>query len=602
MPINPLQQDEEDKKKTEGAIPDATQISSGESANVSGGQSQGPVAAPTAQPGSGSFTNLNQYVEANKDQGAGLGSKLAQNVQQTANQGLSSLGASQQEFSKAQQAAGVNPNDFTTEKITQTAQKALDNPSDIGQSDIDAFNQARAKSAAFTAGSDVAPKDIQELTSYQGAVSQLQGAQDKANLTGTESGRETLLRDTFKRPDYTKGQSALDQLFTQNVPENRQKFESLRQNLLGQYGLSGQENQAIQNAAQQRQQAITGTQQAAQNIQNTLLGPDNKGGLVGGYESQLEAKPGQVQSDQQQNLKTAQDIVRQYINNQYGSTWGLDPNQLVNSVVSPTAAGQATLQNTLSQQDVAKLNALNALAGRQANTLGTETLGPLDTTSYDSSANFDYGKGRQLIEQRQNALKTDTASLANQGLSATIPDVYGKSLGGSQAVDYAISRIDNTMNNPKYDIQENVKVQNALQSQINAINAQRAKYGMPQITINQNDLRTEVANQWNRVFPPSMNNAAFGPNGHQRAKRENDNSQFGQDFKRAIATAASTQYLANQLKSLVNNPLQNTLSDKTFGQNAPTSYAYTAPAAKSAPMPVEGGGGITIKPLNKGML
>lgn len=491
MPINPLDQGSDDPNQEDQDK--KNQISSGESVNVTG-EGSTPAAgggvstpAPASSPSkSGSFTNLNQYLEANKDQAQGLGGKLEENVQKSANVGLQDLSKSQQEFNTAQQAVSADPNKYNTANVLNTVQNAVYNPSGVQQSDIDAFNTVRSQNAAFQAGTDTAPKDLTENATYQTAGNELGQAEQNAQLTGTESGRQTLLQQAFQRPNYSQGQVALDQLLTQNTPENRQRLEDLRTNLLGQYGLANQQTQAVQNAAAGRQQAITDTQQAANNISNVLTGTapagDNSGqyGILTQYAQQLQSKPDQLMAEQAQAKQQALDYLTNYYKSQ--PTYGIDPASLAAQLVGSASPGAATVQNSLSSDEIARLNVLNKLAGNDPNQLGSTTLGNPDTNLFNPSATIDYTKAPQQIKDAAAVYSNKIQTQANQALTGTPVNIHGTNLNGQKAIDYVLSRMNYRMTGPAYNTEEANTAINAFQGQIDTLNSTRSQYGLPALT------------------------------------------------------------------------------------------------------------------------
>ena len=306
MPINPLDTgDDSDNQSTDvqtnplggGATsPSANAGSTG--ANVSGtstsavgGSGSGNAKSPST-PSSTGFTNVNQYVNANADQSAGLGNAIAKNVNQQASQGLQGLSQAGQDFSNQVAAQSANPNQYSTQNIQNTLNADTTTPNATNvQSDIQQYNNVAKENSNFASGTNNTPSSLTQVSSYSPADAQLQQAEQAATLTGTESGRATLLQGGtvqssnpnnpnaqvnvtggFARPDYNTGQVNLDQLLLQNTPQNASTLTNLQSNLLGQYGLANTENQAIQNAATTRQNDIQGTQQSAQNIQDVLYG------------------------------------------------------------------------------------------------------------------------------------------------------------------------------------------------------------------------------------------------------------------------------------------------------------------------------------------
>lgn len=499
MPINPLLDNNIDKDRanttTSGGNPAGTQISSGLGSSVTGAVSgQGAQnSAPSSGGGSGSFTNLNQYIEANKDQSAGLGSKIQQGIQKDVNTGLSQLGSSEQEYKTAQDQASVNPNDYTAQAVTQKVQGALSNPSQVSQTDAQAFQDAQTKATNLATGKDTAPKTLDSLNSYQNALGTLNQAQSNAQLTGTEAGRQQLLQQTFSRPTYTKGQSSLDQLLVQNVPENRQRFEDLRNNLLGQYGLGSQETQAIQNAADYRTQQTKNAQGAAQNIQNVLYGPTDttqtaptgaQYGILTGLENQYQALPGQLNAQQAANLTAAQQQAKSYLStiNTLGASQG-DIQNAINSAITAGSQGQASLANSLTPNQIAQLNALNTLAGRDQNTLGKDVL-TFDQNQFNPNETYNRAPIDAAIQQRMAQVRSDIGSLnvPQQNIS-----VEGKNLGLADATNYVVQRALSGAYDPSGDVSARF---NPLIDQFNAnilpkMNQMYKQYGLPPTNIQQ---------------------------------------------------------------------------------------------------------------------
>lgn len=562
MPINPLDdtnssddtdnQDQlnQDKKNT---------ISDGSSVNVSGSTGQtvtGGVSSGTPAPSqqtptsSGSFVNLNKYIDANADQGAGLGGKVAQTVQSSANQGLSDLGQSAKEYSTDVQSAGVNPSDYTAQNVYSTVQKDLQNPSAVSQDDINNFTTVASKANALTNNTDTAPKALSDLNSYQTADSELTQAQQNAQLTNSESGRNTLLQQAYNSPNYSQGETSLDQLLTQTLPENRQRFSDLRNNLLGQYGLSDQETQAVQNAAQQRTDITNQAQQANQNIQNVLFGNvdangnliapnvdangnaiilDSNGnpisipsaplvdangnplpavsstdtsnqaalnalnsgqispiqyGLLTQYQSQLQALPGQLNQQQATNYNTdLQKLIQYYQGN---PTYGTTPTALAQSALAnnPTLGG-ATIANSLTQDDLAKLQVLNKLAGRDPNMLGSTVLGNLDTNTFSPDITINGATAQSQLQSAQNVASADEATLAGNAFNQNFT-LNGQQINGLPGINSIINnttsikdlRGANTAANQSWGAYQ------VLNNQLNAINSWRQTQGLQPVSIN----------------------------------------------------------------------------------------------------------------------
>ena len=91
-----------------------------------------------------------------------------------------------------------------------------------------------------------------DAVDYSQEANKIKDQSQRLDLTKTESGRNTLLEDTYKRPDYTRGGKLLDQVLLQNNPNTRQSFKDLREKYSGisdwLQGRKDQDLDAIQNA------------------------------------------------------------------------------------------------------------------------------------------------------------------------------------------------------------------------------------------------------------------------------------------------------------------------------------------------------------------
>lgn len=514
---------------------------------------------------SGSFTNLGQYVAANKEQARGLGGRLEENVQKAAGQGLSTLSEAGKEYKTNIESAGVKPEDFSEEKVTQ-AVTAAQTPQSIEQQ-AKSFEEARTKQAQLAKGSE-AVTPYQQQQSFQIAKGQMGEAAQKAGMTGIEAGRQTLLQEAYKRPDYSKGQQSLDQLLTQTSPENRQRFENLRQNLLGQYGLANTETQSIQQAAQQRQNIQAGTEQSFQNINTALYGklaPGYKYGPIGqdntptildaqgnevpkdqttgtyaanvfstqaetqqpqygalpSYYQQLQAAPQAAQTALSTDYQNKAAQLAAYFKEHPEQLYGTKVEDMVARVLggapsttaSPEAPGSATLQNVMTPEQLARVQALNTLAGRNQNLIGfgagATQFNPADITGqprFSTTVAPNLEAGKQLLVENRNILGQDLSSKTNiQNIK--FPETYGKNLSGQEAVNYSVNQIKASMSNPEKDAQENYKVYNTLNQQLQNLNNDLAQKGLPPIQLNDaqykialHDIANQVRNSGNTNY------------------------------------------------------------------------------------------------------
>lgn len=184
--------------------------------------------APQAQPkGSGRFTNLQQYLQAN--QGAGqelsgrIGQKIQKDVSEKSEKAQDYYSQVREGVEKGQQVAqagsgyqqqlqniGQNIQDATG------ADKYANQPQSLGIDEFvqqPGFSQFQDIQAGRAINENLLGQRQQQLE--QAAQNYLGTAQDYLGNLGTESGRFNLLKQTFGgniNPQYTAGQQRLDQM------------------------------------------------------------------------------------------------------------------------------------------------------------------------------------------------------------------------------------------------------------------------------------------------------------------------------------------------------------------------------------------------------
>lgn len=167
--------------------------------SIQGGAPAPQSPQPQQQKGSGAFTDLRKYVQANKPQAQQLGQAAAQNIQKQAEQVGGQVAQASQQFQQnvgMQQQQLGQAKDFATQQIQQAAQgKMVDTPK------IQQFQQLTSGEKKF---GDVGALNL---------AAQQQAAQKLAGLSGQAeraSGATNLLQEAFGGQQYTRGQKALD--------------------------------------------------------------------------------------------------------------------------------------------------------------------------------------------------------------------------------------------------------------------------------------------------------------------------------------------------------------------------------------------------------
>lgn len=493
------------------------------------GFASGQSAQSGAPTSSGSFTNLQSYLNANADQAQGLGAKIEDNVQNTANAGRTDLSNAQKEFNTQIDQAGIDRNAASSAALGNIVNKAYSNPTALQDSDYGLFSNVENKQNTFEG---TAPKDLNSNQNYQNADAKFGQAADQANLTGSEGGRQQLLKQTFARPSYSQGQSSLDQLLTQNAPENRQRFEKLRSGLLGDSGLVSEENKAIQSANEKRTNASNDLTSANQDIQDYLFNPNNKqemGTFQQALDSRLQGSPvgsnipqtalygpssvdangNPLPQDVQMNKygvltqaeQQAQDLVSQLKARQAANLAGVqtqyqnrqNAEQLLgadlSSAVQKASNFDPTLANSLTPDEFARIQALNKLAGRDPGTIGNSVIN-LASQRFDPTVSMDQVAADKIIADKANQFKADIGnSLAETDNSNFVPAIPNNvaQMSLPQAHDWMESFIQqgypnidtNTYVNPEID-----HILTAYKNQVDQLNTLRGKYGLPPLDVN----------------------------------------------------------------------------------------------------------------------
>lgn len=311
--------------------------------------------AATARRGSGRFTNLQKYLQANTQ--ADYAGRIGQQFEQQKGEVERGI-----EEARAGVEAAAQPELQRLQGAQQQIQQTLAAPTQATAEQQQAFQQFRTGQTA----------DVGRDISQQQQAAQALGKQ--AALVGTEPGRFELLRQTFGTPTYSRGQGRLDQLLLQ--------------------GQSGQ----LRNLQQQAQQAAQAGQAGIEQLQQTIGGYQQQIGELGrqaqeaaqtgvteaitGAQTGLEERAQKLQKQRQQEYQQALTGLGElgqtgYINPQLAAQLGITEGtqlfgvtgQELQSILAGTgAAGRAELPvqagAVATEEDVSRLQALSQLAGR----------------------------------------------------------------------------------------------------------------------------------------------------------------------------------------------------------------------------------------------
>jgi hypothetical protein len=367
-----LQEQERRKQQEQGQGP---QVASGASGVITGGAGGTSAGQPQGKgpSRSGSWTNLNAYLQNNTDQADQLGNRVAQNVTNDAEQAKSKLGSLQSQFTQKADQSSVNRNQGL---VTE----AVSNPTEFVKDQNKVSNFTKIRDAQYNG-----PQSLADVDGYTDTYSKLNNANQAVENTKTEGGRFSLIQSQFAKPSYSRGQQRLDQMLLQNAPGAREQFSQVQQNYGGLMGsLEGAQKSAQEYAGQRKAE----TQSAAKDVRDALgmlddptTAANEAAGAFGQFQTDLKGRTNDFRTKQSELYKRIQQALGggQASTNPGGSlamdadvaaAIGLQDGQRLYDVnlsdyeaqFNPDAINE---QNVASADDYARYSALAQLAGQE---------------------------------------------------------------------------------------------------------------------------------------------------------------------------------------------------------------------------------------------
>lgn len=208
MPFAAPIQDDEKKQQDQGQ----SQNVSGVSGGFAGVNVPGQEPSSQKKSGSGRYTNIQQYLDANKQQAGQMGEKIASNV------GTEAEKAQGQVQALGTQAPKVEAYDPS---------KALEKADQLSAQEKEQYKTLK-KTGGYTG-----PATVDQVSGYQEAQKAASSAAQNVQNAATEEGQRELLKQQYARPSYTAGQNKLDQALLQGSQESRNKLQDLSQKYAG---------------------------------------------------------------------------------------------------------------------------------------------------------------------------------------------------------------------------------------------------------------------------------------------------------------------------------------------------------------------------------
>lgn len=321
---------------------------------------------------SGAYNNLSNYLNANKNNN--LANRLVNQTQKQASQLGDDLKAATGQF-KSDSDTSIAGNDSAKNQVVG----AVDN---ISSGQVSPANQGDAFKVAAS-GQYNGPTALNGQSSLQSGV---QNLGNMANNVNTESGRFSLLRQLMGRQGYNSGQQKLDQALLQG---NQQQLAGLN-------AIKSQANQTandFNSATGQVANTVYNNTQKAQQIAQQAKDKIGEGrskvlGLI--QKNNDDVTSNQFFKDIQSGKITADEVNK--ILGVPGTFSGIDAKSLygikdLKNYYSPSSGNTPGLADTIDQSNVAKLAALQKLAGQ-----GSDPELDKLVTQYSKAGTFDPSK------------------------------------------------------------------------------------------------------------------------------------------------------------------------------------------------------------------
>lgn len=380
--------------------------------NVGGASAPNPSGQPSNSSNStGSWTNLQSYLNANAGQGDQVGSQIASTVGGQAQTAKNDVDSAASDFQNNVDANTVNADPDLVNKAITDAENAGQSPSSAGgasgsgsqPSPTYSIPENGSSSGLQVSGLPVSsgdptsvpvgipennmtltpsepnevsgfqsqenaayngPTDFTKSAGYGQAQNDINSAQTALGELGSESGRDVLLQNQYSGASangYNQGEKNLDQALLEGSPQAQSALQGVQSqwsgigNILG--TATNNENSAAANAvsvdAATSAAAKAALAAANNNFQNTVTGQ-----LTSDQQS-YSSLLAEAQKDLQSNTFTP--AVLQALGLSQGEhTYGADPSQFFSAGVNPT------LYNTANAQQYAEATALANLAGGTA--------------------------------------------------------------------------------------------------------------------------------------------------------------------------------------------------------------------------------------------
>ena len=419
--------EDEEEEKTDTAEEQETITS----APVGGiGSAAAPVGAkPTTsavKQGSGRFTNIQKYIQANQPATARLAESAAAGVERRAQEARQSASEAQEGFeqeSAAERQRLSGAKEYASQTLSQAGQAPLTEEqlgrfTSLRKGEQQQFNPAEERFAE--------------------AISQAKQAKQLSESARTEAGRFELIKQAFSKPTerYTKGAGKLDQLLLQASPEASKQFLSRTKqataglteevaaqreaNRVALQQLSGQSEEARAFIAGQLPEVLSAQETAIRGSRDTAIEERQQH-----MDSLIEAfNSGEISAEQASQLGLSEgDIL-----------YGADLGQYL------TPGKFATLSEAVTPEQASRYQALRQLSGTISPSLLSGEIGGFDPTEVAGIGRFQsaIGAGKETYERElaEAAPTPEEIHQRNIELQSMVGRFRGSQTGAGKGLKY----------------------------------------------------------------------------------------------------------------------------------------------------------------------
>lgn len=438
--------------------------------NVPGQAAASQAKTISAPKSSGQYQNIQKYLAANEEQAAQMGQKLAQGVEQ--------------KVAGAQQAGQQLQESVKAPEVYQPGQVLANLPGATEE-------QKKTYQTMKQTGGYTGPSDITSLQPYGEYFKQAEAAKEAVNLAGTEEGRQQLLKQQVTNPQYTRGQSILDQALIARSQGGQQAIQNIAQKYSGLADLlSGYETGAQKAIGKAKEQAALNIAQfapAEQEAQKALLSP-------------IEQRAQQANVEAEKYARIQKDLADLNLSPETIEALGLSPGQRLFNVnlgqfVTP-ALSQATAQNIATPEERQKYNELLNFIGANAGQMA------LGEPTYQQGK-LDVGKAQAAIAQQASDFQTAVKNIAGLTGNPTIDiQTLQSQVGNYNQQLNALSDVDKLVGKDK----PLIDAINSAQSKISQINQLMTNAGYSNVVMAPKDYLSPVQTGGGKLggFAPTL--------------------------------------------------------------------------------------------------